>query len=115
MQFLVGLIKILKKYDKRTGAMLSIPFTRLAFDQPFFTTGPLTRLAHDCEAYLEVLFPPRAVVVESSAVSLETFLEEETGDVYRSTVATISTIEGLRKPSSTYNNFSMSYLFGGAR
>lgn len=123
-----GLIKILKKYDKRTGAMLSIPFTRLAFQQPFFTTEPVTRLVHECEANLELLFPLEPEVVESTAVaeehtgtkhdnrpnaSVETpLLEEETLHIYRSTIAAISTIEGLKKPSSTYNRLSMSYLFG---
>ncbi|XP_047975011.1 SPX domain-containing protein 4-like [Salvia hispanica] len=119
-----GLIKILKKYDKRTGAMLSMPFTQLAFHQPFFITEPLTRLIHECEAKLESLFPLEAEVVEPSTevavdhagtnASLETtlLLVEETVDVYRSTLSAINTIEGLRKPSSTYNDLSMSYLFG---
>ena len=115
---LLGLIKILKKYDKRTGAMLSMPFTQLAFHQPFFKTEPLRRLVHDCEAIREVLFPRRAEVVDkhmsTNNASLETLLLlKETGDVYRSTMATISTIEELKKPSSTYNNLSMSYLFRG--
>ncbi|XP_057769545.1 SPX domain-containing protein 4-like isoform X1 [Salvia miltiorrhiza] len=110
---LVGIIKILKKYDKRTGAMLSIPFTQLAFHQPFFKTEPLTRLVHDCEANLEVLLPRRAEEHTGTNASLETLLlVEDTGDVYRSTIATISTIEELKKkPSSTYNSLSMSYLF----
>lgn len=37
---------------------------------------------------------------------------EETVNIYKSTVSAISTIEELRKPSSTYNDLSMSYLFG---
>lgn len=122
-----GLIKILKKYDKRTGAMLSIPFARLAFHQPFFMTEPVTRLVHECEANLELLFPLEAEVVESTAVaeehtahdnisniaSVETsLLGEETLRIYQSTIAAISTIEGLKKPSSTHNRLSMSNLFG---
>ncbi|KAH6791172.1 SPX domain-containing protein 4 [Perilla frutescens var. frutescens] len=111
-----GLIKILKKYDKRTGAMLSIPFTQIAFHQPFFTTEPVTRLVHECEANLEVLFPLQAEVVESreehTGTIHEPLLVEETEDIYRSTLAAISTIEGLKRPSSTYNHLSMSYVFG---
>ncbi|VAI39355.1 unnamed protein product [Triticum turgidum subsp. durum] len=42
-----GLVKILKKYDKRTGGVLSLPFTQRARHQPFFTTGPLTRLVRE--------------------------------------------------------------------
>lgn len=109
--------------------MLSIPFARLAFHQPFFMTEPVTRLVHECEANLELLFPLEAEVVESTAVaeehagtthdnrsniaSVETpLLGEETLRIYRSTIAAISTIEGLKKPSSTHNRLSMSNLFG---
>ncbi|KAK6128839.1 hypothetical protein DH2020_037405 [Rehmannia glutinosa] len=125
-----GLIKILKKYDKRTGELLSLPFTQLAFNQPFFTTEPLTRLVRDCEANLEVLFPLEAEVVESAHVEQNQTgtsthadvsnasrattlpLGEETVDIYRSTLAAIKAIQGLKKASSTYNPMSLSYLFG---
>ncbi|KAL3629396.1 SPX domain [Castilleja foliolosa] len=119
-----GLIKILKKYDKRTGELLSLPFTQIAFHQPFFTTQPLTRLVRECEENLEILFPLEAEVVESNPVfeeqtiiapidSLDTTfsLGEKTVDIYRSTLAAISVIQGLKKASSTYNPMSMSYLF----
>ncbi|KAK2994605.1 hypothetical protein RJ640_025659 [Escallonia rubra] len=125
-----GLIKILKKYDKRTGGLLRLPFTQLALGQPFFTTEALTRLVRDCEANLEVLFPLEAEVVESTStaggdeenplptqktkVSPETSSSpgEETADVYRSTLAAIRTIQGLKKASSTYNSLSLSSIFG---
>ncbi|KAK1315785.1 SPX domain-containing protein 4 [Acorus calamus] len=62
-----GLVKILKKYDKRTGGLLSLPFTQRALHQPFFTTEPLTSLVRACEASLELLFPLEAEVVESNS------------------------------------------------
>lgn len=126
-----GLVKILKKYDKRTGGLLRLPFTQLALHQPFFTTEPLTRLVRECEANLELLFPLEAEVIESesssvppdkigetsrgvSNISAETTLPagEETVDIYRSTLAAIRTIQGLKKASSTYNPLSFSALFG---
>ncbi|KAG8366921.1 hypothetical protein BUALT_Bualt16G0018200 [Buddleja alternifolia] len=124
-----GLIKILKKYDKRTGELLSLPFTQLAAHQPFFTTEPLTRLVRECEANLEVLFPLEAEIIESypvpqnqtatinadvSNTSQETTvsLGEETVDIYRSTLAAIKAIQGFKKASSTYNPLSLSFLFG---
>ncbi|KAL3833242.1 hypothetical protein ACJIZ3_007978 [Penstemon smallii] len=124
-----GLIKILKKYDKRTGELLRLPFTQIAFQQPFFTTEPLTRLVRECEANLEVLFPLEAEVVQSTNVAqeetdtkhsdlsnaaIETTLSlgEETIDIYRSTLAAITAIQGLKKASSTYNPLSMAYVFG---
>ncbi|GER41387.1 SPX domain-containing family protein [Striga asiatica] len=116
-----GLIKILKKYDKRTGGLLSLPFTQLAVHQPFFTTEPLTRLVRDCEANLELLFPLEAEIVESNPAHQKQAntssekkmpLGEDTTDIYKSTLAAIKAIQGFKKASSTYNPLSLSYLFG---
>ncbi|XP_052195500.1 SPX domain-containing protein 4 [Diospyros lotus] len=128
-----GLVKILKKYDKRTGGLLQLHFTQLALEQPFFTTEPLTRLVRECEAKLELLFPLEAEVVESPTdeqdqtnVSNPTpnedtvnipadkppSLGEERGDVYRSTLAAMRTIQGLRRASSTSNPLSFGCIFG---
>ncbi|KAL3378704.1 hypothetical protein AABB24_004566 [Solanum stoloniferum] len=122
-----GLVKILKKFDKRTGRLLRLPFTQLALDQPFFTTEPLNRLVCECEENLELLFPLEAEVVESDATAEEPKrgttsyatnvspalpLGEENVDIYRSTLAAIKAIQGLKKASSTYNPLSFSYIFG---
>ncbi|KAL5739095.1 hypothetical protein ACOSQ2_028275 [Xanthoceras sorbifolium] len=120
-----GLVKILKKYDKRTGGLLRLPFTQLALHQPFFTTESLTRLVRECEANLELLFPLEAEVIESTPaardesnpplnnttnIQPDTSLTaaEETSDVYRSTLAAMKAIRGLQKASSTYNPLSLS-------
>nr|DAD32873.1 TPA_asm: hypothetical protein HUJ06_011724 [Nelumbo nucifera] len=124
-----GLVKILKKYDKRTGGLLQLPFTQRALHQPFFTTEPLTRLVHECEANLELLFPLQAEVIESSApppqdqmdslcndtstLQETSSLSEDTVDIYRSTLAAMRTIQGLRKASSTYNPLSLGSFFYG--
>lgn len=119
-----GLVKILKKYDKRTGGVLSLPFTQRVRHQPFFTTEPLTRLVRECEANLELLFPVEAEVLEpSSSSNLEphdvarcdptSSRDVETVDVYRSTLAAMKAIQGLRKASSTYNPLSLSRFFHG--
>lgn len=122
-----GLVKILKKYDKRTGGLLCLPFTQLAVRQPFFTTEPLTRLVRECEANLELLFPLEAEVIESipctqdqskqplciaTKISPEkSTLERETVDLYRGTLAAMKAIQGLQKESSTYSPLSYSSLF----
>ncbi|CAN6469569.1 unnamed protein product [Victoria cruziana] len=116
-----GLIKILKKYDKRTGALLRLPFTQRALHQPFFTTEPLTRLVRECEANLELLFPLEAEVVEpqmhsqgknsSSSAEGPASLQEDTVEIYRSTLAAMRTIQGLRKASSTCNPLSFATFF----
>lgn len=123
-----GLIKILKKYDKRTGGLLRLPFTQLAAHQPFFTTEPLTRLVRECEANLELLFPLEEEVTESTSAprdqnradppladitntpSETSSLGEATRDIYRSTLSAIRTIQGLRT-SSTYNPLSFAAIF----
>lgn len=130
-----GLNKILKKFDKRTGGLLRLPFTRLALHQPFFTTGQLTRLVRECEANLELLFPMEAEVVESTSVLADTKYQErhdaeasssaaerkqpshgneseakETNTLQQSTLSAIRTLQGLRKASSTYDPLSLSSL-----
>lgn len=125
-----ALIKILKKYDKRTGRLLSLPFTRRALHQPFFTTEPLTRLVRECEENLELLFPVQPEVIEPNlnpATLKNTQIEKdkptpsaaeaasqipEANEVLKSTIAAIKTIQGLRKASSTYNPMSLGRIFG---
>ncbi|KAG6492686.1 hypothetical protein ZIOFF_047651 [Zingiber officinale] len=52
-----GLVKILKKYDKRTGALIRQPFIENVLQQPFFTTDLLYKLVKECVAMLDHLFP----------------------------------------------------------
>ncbi|KAL4366605.1 hypothetical protein GQ457_05G010040 [Hibiscus cannabinus] len=119
-----GIVKILKKYDKRTGGLLRLQFTQLVLHQPFFITESLTRLVHECEANLELLFPVEAEVIEStpqgepnplshntvnrSEEASSSTLGEGTMDIYRSTLAAMKAIRGLQKASSTYNPLSFS-------
>lgn len=52
-----GLVKILKKYDKRTGALIRLPFIQKVLQQPFFTTDLLNKFVKECESMLDRLFP----------------------------------------------------------
>nr|GMC65213.1 SPX domain-containing protein 1-like [Ipomoea batatas] len=52
-----GLAKILKKYDKRTGTLLRLPFIQKVLQQPFFTTDLLYKLVKECEILIDRLFP----------------------------------------------------------
>ncbi|XP_022750672.1 SPX domain-containing protein 4-like [Durio zibethinus] len=120
-----GIVKILKKYDKRTGGLLRLQFTQFVLHQPFFTIESLTRLVHECEANLELLFPLEAEVIESSphgepnqpsnntanhSQEASSTLGQETLEIYRSTLAAMKAIHGLQKASSTYNPLSFSAL-----
>ncbi|XP_042396696.1 SPX domain-containing protein 1-like [Zingiber officinale] len=51
------LVKILKKYDKRTEALIMQPFIEKVLQQPFFTTDLLCKLVKECVAMLDHLFP----------------------------------------------------------
>ncbi|RVW80894.1 SPX domain-containing protein 4 [Vitis vinifera] len=118
----------LQGYPKNR-TITNFSFTQLALNQPFFTTEPLTRLVRECEANLELLFPLEAEVIESTPtlrnqtnqllndlpnLSSDTpsSLGEETGDIYRSTLAAMKAIRGLRKASSTCNPLSFASFFG---
>lgn len=120
-----GLVKILKKYEKRTGGLLRLPFAQLALRQPFFTTEHITRLVHECEANLELLFPLEAEVIESNPCTQDqsnpplcnatknlsetsSTLGGETVYLYRSTHAAMRAIQALQKASSTSNPLSFS-------
>jgi hypothetical protein len=53
-----GLVKILKKYDKRTGALIRLPFIQNVLLHPFFTTDLMYQLiVKDCEAMLDQFLP----------------------------------------------------------
>lgn len=120
----IGLVKILKKFDKRTGGLLRLPFTQLALRAPFFTTQPLTELVCECEANLELLFPLEAEVIESTPTTQDKSSpqlnnsanvasdapsnQEANMDIYRGTLAAMKAIQGLRKASSTWNPWSFS-------
>ncbi|XP_041003246.1 SPX domain-containing protein 1 [Juglans microcarpa x Juglans regia] len=63
-----GLVKILKKYDKRTGALIRLPFIQKVLQEPFFTTDLLYKLVKECEAMLDRLFPMTETLASAEAV-----------------------------------------------
>ncbi|XP_020574285.1 SPX domain-containing protein 3 [Phalaenopsis equestris] len=98
-----GLAKILKKYDKRTGALLRLPFIEKVLKQPFFTTELVSKLVKDCESMMEALFPEREEMarVERNAAGAA---EQR---IFRNAIAALATMKELRKGSSTYGRFSL--------
>ncbi|XP_023739116.1 SPX domain-containing protein 1 [Lactuca sativa] len=70
-----GIVKILKKYDKRTGALLRLPFIQKVLQQPFFTTDLLYKLVKECEAMLDRHFP----LIESPVPSVDGTGDGNTG------------------------------------
>ncbi|CAL1375061.1 unnamed protein product [Linum trigynum] len=124
----LGLVKILKKYDKRSGALLRVPFIRMVMQQPFFTTHVLNMLVKECEATLDVLFPrnepPTSSVVppEPSGGEATTATPEERllrvpnelneienmESMYmKQTLSALRVLKEIRSGSSTVNMFSL--------
>ncbi|KAK8941604.1 SPX domain-containing protein 3 [Platanthera guangdongensis] len=99
-----GLAKILKKYDKRTGAVLRLPFIEKVLRQPFFTTDLVSELVKNCESMMDAIFPESketAAEVEREAAAAA---EQR---IFRNAVAALATMKELRKGSSTYGRFSL--------
>ncbi|GAV80755.1 SPX domain-containing protein, partial [Cephalotus follicularis] len=51
-----GLVKIIKKYDKLSGALIRMPFIQKVLQQPFYSTDVLSTLVKECEAILDHVF-----------------------------------------------------------
>ncbi|XP_030553057.1 SPX domain-containing protein 1-like [Rhodamnia argentea] len=125
-----GLVKILKKYDKRTGALIRLPFIQKVLQQPFFTTDLLYKLVKECESMLDHLFPNNETP-DSSVVSDANELYDRTastsngnGNLFKvhkelpeikpmeslymkSTVSALRVLKEIRSKSSTVSVFSL--------
>ncbi|CAN1828323.1 SPX domain-containing protein 2 [Linum perenne] len=129
-----GLVKILKKYDKRSGALLRVPFIRKVTQQPFFTTHVLNKLVKECEATLDSMFTrnePATTVAAAASSEAEsrdqssceaTTVEEERSfkvpnelndienmeSMYmKQTLSALRVLKEVRSGSSTVNMFSL--------
>lgn len=131
-------MKILKKYDKRTGALLRLPFIQKVLQQPFFTTDLLYKLVKACERMLDHLFPvkeiPSATVVadehepststttNNGATSENKILlrgPKELAEIeymeslyMKSTLSALRVLKEIRSGSSTVSVFSLPPLQG---
>ncbi|CAL4889323.1 unnamed protein product [Urochloa decumbens] len=132
-----GLVKILKKYDKRTGALIRLPFIQNVMQEPFFTTDLLYKLVKECEAMLDQLLPrsqqppvpsddgredsdgdDKPMDAASSlanggggALELEE-IEDMESTYMKSTVAALRSLREIRSGSSTVSAFSLPPLHG---
>ncbi|XP_062229170.1 SPX domain-containing protein 1-like isoform X1 [Phragmites australis] len=130
-----GLVKILKKYDKRTGALIRLPFIQKVLQQPFFTTELLFKLVKQSEAMLEQLLPtnepsvssedgkgdsnyeekpakPSSSLVNSGGVPELDEIEYMESMYMKSTVAALRSLKEIRSKSSTVSMFSLPPLQG---
>ncbi|KAL6128986.1 hypothetical protein ACLB2K_072339 [Fragaria x ananassa] len=100
-----GLAKILKKYDKRTGALLRLPFIQKIIEQPFFTTDLISKLVKECESTIDAVFPVDEEEERKREVKDAITVAGE--GIFRNTVAALLTMQEIRRGSSTYSQFSL--------
>ncbi|XP_017970682.1 PREDICTED: SPX domain-containing protein 3 [Theobroma cacao] len=99
-----GLAKILKKYDKRTGGLLRLPYIQKVLQQPFFTTDLLSKLVKECENTIDEVFP---VDEEDRLKQRREAITVAGKGIFRNTVAALLTMQEIRRGSSTYGHFSL--------
>ncbi|XP_076901711.1 SPX domain-containing protein 1-like [Bidens hawaiensis] len=123
-----GIVKILKKYDKRTGALLRLPFIQKVLQQPFFMTDLLYKLVKECEAMLDRHFPltespdaggntggggvegpsTTAAANEAPMQAKELAELEYMKSLYtKSTISALRSLKEIRSKSSTVSVFSL--------
>ncbi|KAI7755706.1 hypothetical protein M8C21_028308 [Ambrosia artemisiifolia] len=128
-----GIVKILKKYDKRTGALLRLPFIQKVLQQPFFTTDLLYKLVKECETMLDHHFPltelapssqeadsdigggdgeaPSTAAADNSEAPLKAKelaeLEYMKSLYTKSTISALRALKEIRSKSSTVSVFSL--------
>lgn len=131
-----GLVKILKKYDKRTGALIRLPFIKKVLQQPFYTTDVLNKLVKECEIRLDLLFSMNEPSASSEGTELQggsdfkTSIEnkerplpgskelaeiEHMENMYvKLTLSALRVLKEIRSGSSTVNMFSLPPLQSNA-
>ncbi|KAM7258387.1 hypothetical protein ACFE04_014128 [Oxalis oulophora] len=124
-----GLVKILKKYDKRSGDLIRLPFIQKVLQEPFFTTDVLNKLVYECEKMLEHLFsmnqpsnlpndettphnPPQSSTEEDKGRIIRVPKEladiESMESMYtKLTHSALRTLKNIRSGSSTVSEFSL--------
>ncbi|XP_009591083.1 SPX domain-containing protein 1-like [Nicotiana tabacum] len=122
-----GLVKILKKYDKRTGALLRLPFIQKVLQQPFYTTDLLYKLVKECENLIDHLFPvidARCMTDEADGNEPSTSGDNKNEGLLRaprelieieyieslymkSTISALRSLKEIRSKSSTVSVFSL--------
>ncbi|XP_042489410.1 SPX domain-containing protein 1-like [Macadamia integrifolia] len=126
-----GLVKILKKYDKRTGALIRLPFIQRVLQQPFFTTDLLYKLVKECETMLDSLFPKKELFVpegdgnegcDTKPVTTkdgQLIRPKELAEIeymeslyMKSSISALRVLEQIRSKSSTVSVFSLPPLQG---
>uniref|UniRef100_A0ACD5ULD1 Uncharacterized protein n=1 Tax=Avena sativa TaxID=4498 RepID=A0ACD5ULD1_AVESA len=101
----LGLAKILKKYDKRTGAVLRLAVIETVLAQPFFTAEAVTLMVRECEAMMEAVSAPGEG--QAAARRDREALAAAEQRIFRNTVAALLAMQDVRSGSSTRGRHSL--------
>lgn len=99
--------KILKKYDKRTGGLLRLPFIQKVLQQPFFITDLVSKLVKECENTIDEVFPVEQEDEEEIVKEQREAITVAGKGIFRNTVAALLSMQEIRRGSSTYGHFSL--------
>ena len=127
-----GLVKIIKKYDKRSGALIYLPFIQDVLQQPFCRTDVLKKFVKECERMLDqLLLKNDHQTVDFEAKADETLADpndillrvpsevieiEHMESMYKKlTLAALRVFEEIRSGSSTVSKFSLPPLHNNQR
>eukprot|EP00262_Sarcandra_glabra_P015231 TRINITY_DN4643_c0_g2_i1.p1 TRINITY_DN4643_c0_g2~~TRINITY_DN4643_c0_g2_i1.p1 ORF type:complete len:277 (+),score=50.30 TRINITY_DN4643_c0_g2_i1:149-979(+) len=119
-----GLVKILKKYDKRTGALIRLPFIKRVLQQPFYSTDLLYQFIKECESTLDQLFPVSVLSISREDNSCELRIATEKAGLLngpkelediknmesmylKKTLSALKALKEIRSRSSTVSVFSL--------
>ena len=103
----INLAKILKKYDKRTGALLRLAVIGTVLAQPFFTAEAVTLMVRECEAMMEAVFPTAPGEGQAAARRDREALAAAEQRIFRNTVAALLAMQDVRSGSSTRGRHSL--------
>ncbi|XP_057248710.1 SPX domain-containing protein 2 isoform X2 [Beta vulgaris subsp. vulgaris] len=124
-----GLVKILKKYDKRSGNLIRLPFIQKVLQEPFYTNDTISKLVKECEAILDRLFSQNELQESSRVANTDEVSESSTGSTKKEgllaadkelseiehmesmymklTLSALRALKEIRGGSSTVNAFSL--------
>lgn len=109
-----GLVKILKKYDKRTGDLMRLPYIQKVLQQPFYTTDLLYKLIKESEAILDRFFPATHEAEDPTDATDSENIQAELSEHkfmeslhMKSTIAALRVLQEIRSKSSTVSVFSL--------
>ncbi|KAJ9184024.1 hypothetical protein P3X46_007808 [Hevea brasiliensis] len=111
----------IKEYDKRSGALVRLPFIQKVMQQPFFTTHVLNKLVNECETILDRLFSRNEPSVSPDATEEIGCFPKELTEIenmknmyMKLTLSALRVLKEIRSGSSTVNVFSLPPLQSNA-